>query len=164
MTTTVINKRSPGFKPNANQRYIGRGSLWGNPFTHLPLSRAKAQFHVETEEESMLRYEAWLREKLAKDPQLRQKLLDLDGHELVCYCKPAPCHGDILIRIIEELKQSVPIIPAATTSRDLHCTRGSEAPAGTSAGKLPSRQLCRPSSRSPCPAEDAYQPSPCFRR
>jgi hypothetical protein len=105
VTTTVINKRSPGFKPNANQRYIGRGSLWGNPFTHLPLSRAKAQFHVETEEESMLRYEAWLREKLAKDPQLRQKLLDLDGQELVCYCKPRPCHGDILIKLIEEIKQ-----------------------------------------------------------
>ena len=108
MTTTVVNKRSPGFKPNANQRYIGRGSPWGNPFTHLPLSRTKAQFHVETEEESIIRYEAWLREKLANDLNLRQKLLELDGHELVCYCKPAPCHGDILIRIIEELKQSVP--------------------------------------------------------
>jgi hypothetical protein len=105
VTTTVANKRALGFKPNAKQRYIGRGSPWGNPFTHLPLSRTKAQFHVETEEESMIRYEAWLREKLTKDPQLGQKLLELDGHELVCYCKPRPCHGDILIKIIEELKQ-----------------------------------------------------------
>ena len=105
MEGTVVNKRSIGFKPNANQRYIGRGSPWGNPFTHLPLSRTKAQFHVETEEESMVRYETWLREKLAKDPQLRQKLLDLDGHELVCYCKPRPCHGDLLIKLIEEIKR-----------------------------------------------------------
>jgi hypothetical protein len=108
VTTTVVNKRSPGFKPNANQRYIVRGSPWGNPFTQLPLSRTKAQFQVETEEESMIRYEAWLREKLTNDLNLRRKLLELDGHELVCYCNPAPCHGDVLIKIIEELKQSVP--------------------------------------------------------
>ena len=56
------------------------------------------------------------------------------------------------------------IIPSATTPRYLHFTRASEAPAGTPVGKLPSRQLCRPSSRSPCPAENACQSSPCFCR
>jgi hypothetical protein len=105
MTSTVVNKKGPGFKPNANQRYIGRGSLWGNPFTHLPLSRTKAQFQVKTEEESIVRFESWFRERLTNDLNLRQKLLELDGHELVCYCKPAPCHGDVLIKLIEELKQ-----------------------------------------------------------
>ena len=104
MTTTVVNKRARGFKPNVNQRYIGRGSIWGNPFTHLPLSRTKAQFQVKTGEESMVCFEAWFRERLANDSNLRQKLLELDGHELVCYCKPAPCHGEILIKLIEELK------------------------------------------------------------
>lgn len=103
--TTVVNKRARGFKPNANQRYIGRGCIWGNPFTHLPLSRTKAQFQVKTEEESLVRFESWFRERLANDLNLRQKLLDLDGHELVCYCKPAPCHGDVLIKLIEELRQ-----------------------------------------------------------
>jgi len=104
MTTTVVNKRARGLKPNAHRRYIGRGSIWGNPFTHLPLSRTKAQFQVKTAEESMACFESWLRERLAKDLDLRRKLLELDGHKLVCYCKPAPCHGDILIKLIEELK------------------------------------------------------------
>jgi hypothetical protein len=107
MPTTVINKRSKQFVRNDNQIYIGRGSPFGNPFTHLPLSRTKAQFHVETEEESMIRYEAWLRERLAKEPGLRQKVLKLDGHELVCYCKPRPCHGDIIVKLIEELKNVI---------------------------------------------------------
>ena len=102
--TTVINKRARSFEPNANQRYIGRGSIWGNPFTHLPLSRTKAQFQVKTEEESIVCFESWFRERLSNDLNLRQKLLELDGHELVCYCKPAPCHGDVLIKLIEELK------------------------------------------------------------
>ena len=108
MTTTVVNKRSEGFVRNHNQVYIGRGSPWGNPFTHLPLSRTKAQFQVATEEESMIRYEGWMRERLAKEPELRRELLKLDGHELVCYCKPRPCHGDILIKLMEELKQGLP--------------------------------------------------------
>jgi hypothetical protein len=107
MTAAVVDKRASSFKPNANQRYIGRGSLFGDPFTHLPLSRTKAQFQVKTGEESMACFESWLRERLANDVTLRQKLLELDGHELVCYCKPAPCHGDIIIKLIEELKQGV---------------------------------------------------------
>lgn len=112
MTTTVVNKRSKGFKRNDNQIYIGRGSIWGNPFTHLPLSRTKAQFQVATEEESMIRYEAWLRERLASDPKLRDELRKLEGHELVCYCKPRPCHGDIIITLIEESNQGGISAPA----------------------------------------------------
>jgi len=70
----------------------------------LPLSRTKAQFQVKTTDESIVRFGAWFRQRLANDLNLRQKLLELEGHELVCYCKPAPCHGDILINLIEEIK------------------------------------------------------------
>ena len=38
MTAAVVDKRASSFKPNANQRYVGRGSLFGNPFTHWPLT------------------------------------------------------------------------------------------------------------------------------
>ena len=105
MSVQVINKRFQDFSRNNNQIYIGRGSPWGNPFTHLPLSRTKAQFQVATEVESIIRYEAWLRGRLEKDLTLRQRLLELDGHKLVCYCTPRPCHGDILIKLIEEIRR-----------------------------------------------------------
>ena len=72
MSGRVINKRSRGFVRSSNQIYIGRGSLWGNPFTHWPITRAKAQFQLATEGESMIRYEAWLRGRLEKDLTLRQ--------------------------------------------------------------------------------------------
>jgi hypothetical protein len=48
MTTTVVNKRSNGFKRSHNRIYTGRDSPWGNPFAHLPLSRTKARFQVAT--------------------------------------------------------------------------------------------------------------------
>ena len=54
------------------------------------------------------------------------------------------------------------IIPAATTPRNLIYARPYEAPAGTPAGELSSHQLCRPSSRAPCLAENACQSSPRF--
>lgn len=28
-------------------------------------------------------------------------LIDLHGKDLVCWCKPKPCHGDILVKAIE---------------------------------------------------------------
>ena len=31
-------------------------------------------------------------------------LHELKGKTLGCFCKPQPCHGDILIKLIEKLK------------------------------------------------------------
>ena len=72
MKTRLLTKRAPGFKPNANQRYIGRGSLFRNPFTRLPLNRTKEQFQVKTEEKSVVRFGSWFRERLARDLNLQQ--------------------------------------------------------------------------------------------
>lgn len=61
--------------------YIGRGSKWGNPFvigTH------------GTRAEVIARYELEILPKLDLEP--------LRGKDLLCYCAPAPCHGDILLR------------------------------------------------------------------
>ena len=33
--------------------YIGRGSPWGNPFTHIKDKTTKAEFIVDTREESI---------------------------------------------------------------------------------------------------------------
>jgi len=41
MKTNVVNKQLHSSLPNANQLHIGKGSLFGNLFTHLPLSLAQ---------------------------------------------------------------------------------------------------------------------------
>jgi hypothetical protein len=41
MKTNVVNKQLHSSQPNANQLYIGRGSLFGNLFTRLPVSLAQ---------------------------------------------------------------------------------------------------------------------------
>lgn len=54
--------------------------------------------------EILIKYEEYIRKKLEKDSELREELLSLDGKTLGCWCAPDPCHGDILIRILEEIR------------------------------------------------------------
>ncbi len=61
--------------------YVGRGSPWGNPF------RIGAD---GTREEVCDRFEAEILPTLDVRP--------LIGRHLVCYCAPARCHGDALLR------------------------------------------------------------------
>ena len=42
--------------------------------------------------------------RLRTDPLYRQRVLDLDGKILGCFCHPKPCHGRILLESIQLLK------------------------------------------------------------
>lgn len=85
--TRVINRRTHSF-----DEYIGRGSIWGNPYTVEHYGRDKC---IEM-------YEVLIRRKLEQDPTLVTKLMALQGKVLGCYCKPQKCHGDVLVQLIEE--------------------------------------------------------------
>ena len=71
--------------------YIGRGSIWGNPF--------KIDKN-NTRESVILKYEKYIKEK----PNLLNQLEDLRGKILGCWCSPKPCHGDVLIRLLNDPK------------------------------------------------------------
>lgn len=90
MSTRVVNRRLYPF-----DIYIGRGSRWGNPFSHK--DGTTALYVVKTRAEAIERYEVWLKsnaELLAALPELRGKVLG-------CYCKPLACHGDVLARFAD---------------------------------------------------------------
>ncbi len=89
--TTVVNRRHDRF-----DIYIGRPSIWGNPFSHRPTTLAR--YHVATLAEALAQYEVWLNQR----PDLLARLPELRGKVLGCWCKPGPCHGDILARLADE--------------------------------------------------------------
>lgn len=92
----VFNKHKDQIPKDAV--YIGRGSSYGNPYTHME-GKTLAEFKVDTREESIKKYEDYIR----SNPELIEKVKrDLKGKDLVCFCKPLPCHGDILIKIANE--------------------------------------------------------------
>jgi len=78
--------------------YIGRPSIWGNPYTHRKDETTLAKFVVATRREAIEKYEDHLR----SSPELLEKLEELRGKKLGCWCKPNSCHGDIIIKLLEE--------------------------------------------------------------
>ncbi len=80
--------------------YIGRGSIFGNPYKIGKNG---------TREEVIKKYEKYLRTVLfgAKKPGKATLLKAIfylpEDAVLGCFCKPKPCHGDIIIKIWKEL-------------------------------------------------------------
>lgn len=91
--TTVVNKHHKV----PYDIYIGRGSRWGNPFSHM--EGTKAQYKVATREEAIERYREWIMQQ----PELLNSLHELKGKTLCCFCKPKSCHGDILSELADKI-------------------------------------------------------------
>ena len=72
--------------------YIGRGSRWGNPYSHKV--GTLAEHVVGSRTEAIQKFE----EYLLSNEELMASLPDLKGKILGCFCKPKSCHGDILLR------------------------------------------------------------------
>lgn len=71
--------------------YIGRPSKWGNPF-----SIGKDG----TRDEVIAKYEQWVQTQ----PQLLADIkAELRGKDLVCFCAPLKCHGDVIIKLANSL-------------------------------------------------------------
>lgn len=78
--------------------YIGRPSQWGNPFSHLASSAAR--FRVSSVEEAIACYEEWLK---LQPELLAEARTVLRGKVLGCWCHPKPCHGDVLVRLVNDV-------------------------------------------------------------
>lgn len=75
--------------------YIGRPSEFGNPFV----------IGVDGNRKEVLEnYGIYARARIIFDRKFRDDVLALKGKILGCHCAPAPCHGNILIGLIEEIE------------------------------------------------------------
>lgn len=80
--------------------YIGRPTIYGNPFSHK--DGTKAAYKVATVEEAVQKYEEWLMERPHLIAIVKR---ELRGKVLGCWCKvkgDEPCHGDVLLKIANE--------------------------------------------------------------
>lgn len=89
MSPRVLNRHSDQIPPNAV--YIGRPSIWGNPFI---ISWTLTRKDVVT------MYKTYL---LSSPELLKKAREELVGKDLVCFCAPLPCHGDILLEVANTL-------------------------------------------------------------
>jgi hypothetical protein len=97
---TVVNKYK--HTPTENDVYIGRGSVLGNPFTSITDRTTKAEFISDNPIED---FEKYLNDKITKkDKKIcyeLNRIYKMNKVNLVCFCKPKACHGDVIKRVIE---------------------------------------------------------------
>ena len=82
------------FKRDRHDVYIGRGGPFGNPF--------KINEHGDRAA-VIQKFEEYARKRIAEDPEFRIKVKALKGKVLGCWCAPNACHGDVLVKLTEEL-------------------------------------------------------------
>ena len=97
-----IRKAPTGWKFDEGYVYIGRkhkrapwsDGYFGNPF---PLKRG------EPRGTTLERYREYFCERM-KDQEFAKRIQALRGKVLVCFCKPAACHGDVIAEYLNERK------------------------------------------------------------
>ena len=82
----VGNLAHTDWKTDPDVVYVGRPSLWGNPFSVKAHGRLQA----------IIKFEA----HLTQNESLMSKIDTLRGKKLACYCFPNSCHADILLKYI----------------------------------------------------------------
>lgn len=102
METKVINLKGTGQRVLKDPEvYIGRSLYMGG--WRLPGSPLANPFKVDSKCKdsrsiAIQQYETMIRSR----PDLMELVRSLKGKTLCCWCKPLPCHGDVLLKIIAE--------------------------------------------------------------
>ena len=73
--------------------YIGRGSIWGNPFVMQNNSDAERHRVIGL-------YKEYLKQQIRNGEITIDNLKALNGKKLGCFCAPKACHGDVIIQAV----------------------------------------------------------------
>ena len=101
--------------PNNYPIYRG-GSVLGNPYTDKPLKGTLAVFKAKNREEAIEKYDTYFdtqygrnREFTAVIDEIYEKYKNGETIYLECYCHPLPCHGDVIVKKLQQrlLKEKI---------------------------------------------------------
>ena len=121
------NRQRDGFKTfsqwydHNDNLYIGRNagkyaqrsvqdSKWVNPFLCVDFEVAKKEWAGA---ELVRSYEKYVRD----NNELMNSLHELGGKNLGCWCKPGVCHGDVLVKLYNEMHGEQPSEKRRKTQR-----------------------------------------------
>jgi hypothetical protein len=110
----VFNIHNEDHSTEKNCFYIGRsknGNPLGNPFTHNGVKTSIAKLSFKTREQAIEAFREYFKKMYGKDQEFTSAFDEIYEHYkngedvyLGCFCKPLPCHGDI---IAEELQKKL---------------------------------------------------------
>ena len=84
MTPAIYHRKR---NPLEGAVYVGRPSRWGNPFV---IGKDG------TREEVLAKFREYAIGRMASEPSWLEPLA---GKDLICWCAPLSCHGDVLMEL-----------------------------------------------------------------
>lgn len=91
--TEVVNIFKEPYDVYIGRAGKGQDGYFGNPF---PLLKG------EERGSSLERYQKYFDNKIENDLEFKKKVLSLKNKKLGCFCKPHPCHGDIIKEYLDK--------------------------------------------------------------
>lgn len=89
--TKAVNLRQEKYDTYIGRAGHGQNGYFGNPFS--------VQEHGTS---ALDKYRTYFKDRIEKDPEFRRRILALRGHKLGCFCKPKPCHGDVIAEWVDK--------------------------------------------------------------
>lgn len=92
MATTVVNiKTGAQFDEYIGRAGHGYSGYFGNPFRITP---------GQPRGSTLDKFRTYFYDRLSTDSEFKARVLQLKGKRLGCFCKPYPCHGDIIAKYL----------------------------------------------------------------
>jgi|TARA_Y100000310_G_scaffold297893_1_gene331292 hypothetical protein len=112
-TITVVNRERGG----REIEYIGRGSVYGNPFV-IGRDGNRQEVIAKYEERLKTMYRSGGGTRLVNAiGTLSRRVREGEDIKLSCFCAPQACHGDVIKARIEMLNSALKDVPIKTINR-----------------------------------------------
>lgn len=93
-TTRVVNIRKEDYDVYIGRVGKGQDGYFGNPIRLNP---------GETRGSTLEKFKEYFYNRLQTDLQFKERIEALKGMTLGCFCKPNPCHGDIIKEYLDSI-------------------------------------------------------------
>jgi hypothetical protein len=117
MAIIVYNRNVEDHSSSPNNYPIFRGkSVLANPFTDKKLSKTLAIYQAKDRDDAIKKYSTYFDTMYGHNEsftsvvdEIYEKYKNGEDVYLECFCKPLPCHGDIIARKLEKrlLKEKI---------------------------------------------------------
>ena len=98
--TRVVNLYKETYEVYIGRPGRGQDGHLGNPIVTGEVCLVCYKTHTE-KGDTLPCYKVYLEARAAADESFRTRLINLKGRVLGCFCKPKPCHGDIIVDYLE---------------------------------------------------------------
>lgn len=100
MGTTVVNLKAEPYDVYIGRAGRGEDGYFGNPIRIGGVCPRCGDAHPDAGS-TLPCYTAYFNERMIADSVFYRRVCELKGKRLGCFCKPGPCHGDVIVEWLE---------------------------------------------------------------